>query len=155
MPLGDGTLKTTIDELALVELAIVDAVAARGATLNAYRWWRPDMSLPALWNWISPDTDTARPDNCNVEDTLRIAVTIGVDPQAVAGEGDLLELEEYGDLALPIIDGAVYGSRPLGQRMARRRGFRTVSDVLGDTVFLALEFPLEVELRRSTRPQTP
>lgn len=120
-------------------------------TLEVHRWWRPDMSLPALWHWMTPG-DVEGPagagdaGGCLVYSWARITVTIGVDPTAVAGEGDLLQLETYHDLALPIYAGAIYGRNPLGQRMARMRGVQTVADELGGIAILSLELPLEVRL---------
>jgi len=139
--MADGKLKTTIDRLVELESTI-------HPTLHVYRWWRPDMALPAIWNWLTPG-DVERPDNCRVRDLLRITVTIGVDPTAIAGEGDMLELEVYADLALPVFDAAIYGPDPLGQRQSRRRGFQTVTDRLGDAPILCLELPLEVNLDRT------
>lgn len=136
------SLKSTIDALAELERTI-------HPTLHVYRWWRPDMRLPAVWNWLTPG-DVERPDNCRVRDVVRVTVSLGVHPHAIAGEGDMLELEAYADLAVPILDAELYGAaRPLGQRIARRRGFQTVADKLGDAPILALEIPLEVQIDRT------
>jgi hypothetical protein len=143
-PPGRGSLKFALDVLGELETTI-------HPSLHVYRWWRPDMALPALWNWLTPG-DIERPDSCRVRDLLRVTVTIGVDPTAIAGEGDMLELEAYAELALEVLDPVVYGRAPFGQREARRRGFQTVADRLGDTPILALEIPLEVYLDRSIVP---
>lgn len=148
-----GSLKTVMDELVTVEAAI-------HPTLNVYRWWRADMELPALWNWLTPG-DVEGPAGageaglCRVRGWARITVSIGVDPTAVPGLGDMLELEEYADLALPALYRAVYERNPLGQREARARGFQTVADELGGASILVLEVPLEVALDVNAVPATP
>lgn len=116
-------------------------------SLNVYRWWRPDMALPALYNWLTPGA--VRSDGvptCKTVDTLRVTVIIAVDPTAVQGEGDMLDLSAYFDLIVPTLDGELYSRYPLGQRLARRLGAQTVADELGDAAVLTLELPIEVEL---------
>jgi hypothetical protein len=66
---------------------------------------------------------------------------------------DALELEAYADLAIDVYNAALYAPRPFGQTNARRNGFQTVSDTLGDSNVLALELPLEVWLDRSVTPR--
>lgn len=145
-PAGRGSLKATMD-------ALVGVAVAYHSTLTVYRWWRPDMQLPAVWHWLTPgDVEAAGVPTCKVIDTLRVTQTIAVDPTAIAGEGDMLELEAYADLALPLLDAAIYAPEPLGQRNARRRGFQTVADELGGASILCLELPLEVELHRPVNP---
>jgi hypothetical protein len=135
-----GSLRATIDRLEELERSI-------HPTLNTYRWWRPDMALPAVWNWLTPsDLRTDGVPVCRTVDTLRVNVIVGVDPTAVPGEGDLLELEEYVDLAVPILGRELYSRFPFGQRMGRRRGAQTVADVLGGAPILTVEMPIEVEL---------
>lgn len=142
MSLNDGSLKSTMDALEQLATTIHES-------LNVYRWWRPDMALPALWHWMTPgDVEAVGAPACRVDDLLRITVTIGVDPQAVAGAGEMLELEEYVDLARDVYNAALYARNPLGQREAKRRGMQTVSDRLGDASILCLELPLEVKLHR-------
>jgi hypothetical protein len=143
-PEGRGSIKFALDVLGEIEATI-------HPSLHVYRWWRPDMALPALWNWLTPG-DVERPDDCRVRDLMRVTVSIGVDPTAVPGEGDMLELEAYAELALAAIDPVIYSRNPLGQREARRRGFQTVADRLGDASILALEIPLEVYLDRPITP---
>lgn len=148
-PAAVGSLAATIDRLVELEATV-------HPTLNVYRWWRPDMALPAVWNWLTPgDVRTDGVPVCRTVDTLRITASIGVDPTAVAGEGDLLELEAYVDLALVVLDRELYSRRPLGQRLARRRGFQTVADRLGDASILTLELPMEIELHHDLTPATP
>lgn len=116
-------------------------------TLNVYKWWRPDMQLPALYNWLTPGE--VRSDGvpvCKTVDTLRITIIVAVDPTAVPGEGDMLELAAYFDVVVKAIDVELYSRHPLGQRLARRRGAQTVADELGGAPILTLEFPVEVEL---------
>jgi len=110
------------------------------------------MQLPAVWLWMTPgDVRTDGVPVCRTVDVLRITVSVGVDPTAVPGEGDLLEIEEYVDLILPVLDAELYGRHPLGQRHAQRRGFQTVADRLGDASILALELPIEVELHHDVQ----
>jgi hypothetical protein len=116
-------------------------------SLHVYKWWRPDMQLPALFNWLTPgDVRGEGVPACKTVDTLRITVIIAVDPTAVMGEGDMLELAAYFDFTVGVLDRELYSRHPLGQRMARRRGAQTVADELGDVAVLTLEFPIEVEL---------
>jgi hypothetical protein len=145
-PAGVGSLKATIDALSAL-------LAGVHPSLNVYRWWRPDMALPAVWLWMTPgDVRTDGVPVCRTVDVLRITVSVGVDPTAVAGEGDMLEIEAYVDLVLQVLDPELYGRHPLGQRLARRRGFQTVADRLGDASILALELPIEVELHHDVQP---
>lgn len=138
-------MKNAIDALTAVEATI-------HPSLNVYRWWRADMQLPAVWNWLTPgDTETPPVGGgdmagCRVRDLLRVTVSIGVDPTAVAGEGDMLEIEEYADLAIPLLNAAVYSRNPLDQREARRRGGQVIADQLGDASILTIELPIEVYL---------
>lgn len=141
-------IRPIVSELSDVELTI------HPETLNVYRWWRPDMTLPAVYNWLTPAT-TEPPDRpaCRVVDLARITVCIAVDPTAVAGEGDMLEVEEYLLLATAAIDPLVYADEPFGQRIrARRQGFQTVNDELGGVPILVLELPLEVYVESDLDP---
>lgn len=129
--------------------AIEAAMTRVHPTLHVYRYWRPDMTLPALWKWLTPsDAELVGAPVCKTIDTLNITLTIGVQPQAVAGEGDALELEVYGDLLIDAINAELASRYPFGQREAKRRGVQTVSDRLGDASILCLELPLEVKLHR-------
>lgn len=142
MSLNDGSFKSVMDELEQLAATV-------HPSLHVYRWWRPDMALPAIWHWMTPGEVTAQgAPACRVDDLLRITVSIGVDPTAVAGAGDMLEVEEYADLARDAYNAALYARNPLDQRNARRRGMQTVADTLGDASILILELPLEVELHR-------
>jgi hypothetical protein len=167
-----GSLRTVIDELVAVEQAIAaqarEVYAANndvpvdtiGEVLNVYRWWRPDMLLPAVWLWMTPG-DVEGPAGageaglCRVRGWARVTMSIGVDPTATPGAGEMLELEEYADLALPLVYAAVYSRNPLGQREARARGFQTVADELGGASILTLELPVEVALDVNAVPSTP
>lgn len=141
-----GPFQTLMDELEALE-------ATFHPSLNVYRWWRPDMALPAVWNWLTPGpVEAVGVPACKVRDLMRITVSIGVDPTAVAGEGDMLEIEAYADLAIPLLNTAVYERNPLGQREARRAGGQTVADTLGGVPILALELPIEVYLDRVVQP---
>lgn len=144
--LGDvGSLQSALERLWALEATI-------HPTLNVYRWWRADMALPALWNWLTPgDVRTDGVPVCRTVDTLRLTITLAVDPTAVAGEGDMEELAVYFDLARPILDAELYSRYPLGQRLARRRGAQTVADRLGDASILCLELPIEVELHNAVQ----
>jgi hypothetical protein len=148
-PEGRGSLKFAIDRLEELETQI-------HPTLAVYRWWRSDMKLPAVWNWLTPgdveSAGTQGANGCRISDLLRITVSIGIDPSAIAGMGDMLELEEYFELALDVLDAELYGRNPLGQRRASRRGAQTVADRLGDASILVLECPLEVYLDRTVIP---
>lgn len=129
--------------------AVMDRLEELGGTvhptLNVYRWWRPDMALPALFHWMTPG-DVERPDVpvCRLRVLERITVSIAINPSAVAGEGDMLDLEVYHDLAMPIYGAELYGRNPLGQREARMRGPLTIADDLAGASILTLEIPLEV-----------
>lgn len=143
--MASGPISAAIDELVAIESTI------HPASLHGYRWWRPDMTLPAIYNWLTPaDTEADDVPVCRVVDWLRVTCSIAVHPQAIAGEGDLLEIEEYLDLALDVLDPVIYGDAPLGQRLARRRGFRTVlGPELGGIEPLTLELPLEIRIDRN------
>lgn len=143
-PVGRGSLKFAIDQLCELEATI-------HPTLNVYRWWQPDMALPALWNWMTPgDVEGPRGvsggEPCDVRGWSRIVVTIAVDPTAVMGGGDMLEVEAYFDFALPKLAAVTYGRNPFGQRLARMAGWQTVADRLGEVSTLNLEIPLEIAL---------
>src|ERR1700755_3596626 len=102
-PEGRGSLTFVMDRLE--ELA-----GAIHPSLTVYRWWRPDVPLPAVYHWLTPgDVETPELPLCRMRIRERITVTIAVDPMAVAGEGDMLELEAYHDLALPIYAAELYG----------------------------------------------
>lgn len=152
IPAGRGSLKHVMDELELLAQAI-------HPSLNVYRYWRPDMALPAVWHWLTPgDVEPPAVSGegiCRLRVLERITVSIAVDPTAVAGMGDALELEVYHDLALPLYAQAIYARNPLGQREARIRGAQTVSDRLGDASVLTLELPLEVYLDVIPQEATP
>lgn len=139
-----GSLKGVMDEL-------VTLAGTIHPTLNVYRWWRPDMELPAVWHWLTP-ASTERRTDCDVRDVARVTVSIGVDPLVTVAE-DMLEVEEYLDLARDVYDPVLYASRPFGQSNARRNGFQTVADELGKASILVLEIPVEVWLDRSVTPQ--
>lgn len=146
-----GSLQDTLDRLWALEATILPAPAA--GALNVYKWWRPDMLLPALWNWMTPgDVRTDGVPACRTVDVLRLTISIGVDPTAVVGEGEMLELAAYYDLARPILDSELYSRYPLGQRLARRRGAQTAVDALGGTPIITLEIPIEVELHNAVTP---
>jgi hypothetical protein len=134
------SLKAVVDELVAVESTI-------HPTLHVYRWWRPDMALPAVWNWMTPG-EVRRRTNCPPDDVIRLTMSLGVDPTAIAGEGDMLELEAYFDLAVPVLNQALYERRPFNgvAKNAARLGSQTVTDRLGDAVVLCLEVPLEITL---------
>lgn len=141
-----GPFESLMDELVALE-------GTFHPTLNVYRWWRPDMALPAVWNWLTPgDVEPVGVPACKVRDLMRITVSIGVDPTAVMGEGDMLELEAYADLATPLLNAAIYERNPLGVREAHRRGGQTVADELAGVPILALELPIEVYLDRVVQP---
>lgn len=141
-----GSLQDTMTRLWALEQTV-------HPTLNVYRWWRPDMQLPALYNWLTPgDVRADGVPVCKTVDTLRLTVIIAVDPTAVPGEGDLLELSAYYDLIRPLLDAELYSRHPLGQRLARRRGAQTVADDLGGAAILTLELPIEVELHNPVQP---
>lgn len=129
---------------------LVDLAATIHPTLNVYRWWRPDMRLPAVWHWLTP-ASTERRTDCDVRDVMRVTVSVGIDPRVTVAE-DMLELEAYADLAVDVYNAALYQPRPFGQTNALRQGFQTVSDELGGAPVLALELPLEVWLDRSVPP---
>jgi hypothetical protein len=146
------SLKATMDRLVELESTV-------HPTLNVYRWWRSDMELPAVWNWLTPGDHERPPVSppgavCRHRHLICPTVTIGVYPTAVTGEGDMLEVEEYLDAALPIIAGEVYGRAPFGNHEARMRGSQTVTDTLGDAPILTVELPLEVyvDLEVTTTP---
>ena len=145
-----GSMADAMERLWIVETAIGEAAAQMGGRLHVYKWWRPDMQLPALWNWMTPgDVDATGVPACKTIDTLRITISIGIDPTAVPGEGDMLELSVYYDLARPILDAELYSRRPLGQRNARRKGAQTVADAIGTAQVLALELPIEIDLHNA------
>lgn len=146
-----GSLASTMARLWTLETAIQAAAQELGGTLHIYRWWRPDMELPALWNWLTPGDVKAEGlvPSCRTVDVLRITVSIGVNPTAVPGEGDMADLAVYFDLARPILDAELYSRHPLGQRLARRRGAQTVVDQVGAAQIIALELPIEVDLHNS------
>lgn len=122
-------------------------------TLHVYRWWRADMQLPAVWNWLTPsDVDAIGVPACRVDDLLKITVSVGVDPTAVAVAGDMLEIEAYADLAIPLLNAEIYGRNPLGVQLAKRTGLQTVADELGGASILCLELPLEITLPRPVTP---
>lgn len=124
-------------------------------SLNVYRWWRPDITLPALYNWLTPGTTETPPTSaCRVRDVARIAVSIAIDPTIVAGEGDMLELEAYLDAAVAVLDPVLFGRNPLGVREAYRRGFQMVdgTELFGGVPVLILEIPLEVYLEHNIDP---
>lgn len=143
-----GSLQAAMERLWALEATILPAPAP--GALNVYKWWRADMLLPALWNWMTPgDVEAVGAPACKTVDTLRLTISIAVDPTAVVGEGDMLELGAYYDLARPILDAELYSRHPLGQRMARRRGAQTVADALGGAPIITLELPIEVELHNA------
>jgi len=140
-----GSMRAAMARLWALEATILQPPAA--GALNVYSWWQPDMLLPALYNWMTPGEVTA--DGvplCKSVDTLRITIVIAVEPTAVAGAGDMLEISEYFDLAQPILDAELYSRHPLGQRNARRLGAQTAADELGGAAILTLELPIEIEL---------
>lgn len=142
MSLNDGSVKSVMDELVAL------AATIHPASLDVYRWWRPDMKLPAVWHWMTPgDVEAVGVPACRVDDLVRVTVTIGVNPRTHVA-GDMLEIEAYADLARDVYNAALYARNPLGQRMAKRRGMQTVADKLGDASILCLELPLEVTLQR-------
>lgn len=145
-----GSMAAAMARLWELETAIQTAVEQLGGTLHVYRWWRPDMQLPALWNWMTPGEVKAEgAPACKTVDTLRITISIAVDPTAVPGEGDMADLTVFYDLARPILDAELYSRHPLGQRMARRRGAQTVVDAIGAAQVIALEVPIEIDLHNT------
>lgn len=143
---GRGSLTTVIDEL----YAIAEQLQAAVPELHIYRWWRPDMALPAVYHWITPSS-REDPDQCVERDVLRITTSIAVDPYSTVAE-DMQAIERYVDVALDLYTAAFKQPRPLQQTRADRTGMQTVADTLGDASILVLELPLVVWLDRSTTP---
>lgn len=141
---SDGLLETVMERLVTVEAAIHES-------LHVYPWWRPDVTLPAVYNWLTP-AGTERVDSCTIRDVLRLTVTVAVEPTAVMGGGDMLSLAAYIDLTRGALNGLLNQREPLGQSEVRRQGFRTVSDDWGGGVVLLGEFPIEVDLDLSVPP---
>lgn len=137
---------------ALEELANGIEWPAENLEPNVYRWWEPNMRLPALWHWLTPSS-TSSPDTCTVQDAVRVTVSIGVRPSANTGE-DAERLEEYADAYVPAIDSALAAARTFGGpqlRRASRTGLGPmVSEKLGDATILAIEIPLELVLEHRT-----
>jgi hypothetical protein len=141
---GRGSLRTVLDEL----VVLGQQVQAVHPELHVFRWWRPDAALPCLFHWLTPSSRETPPDICTSRDTLRITVSIAVDPFSTVAE-DALQLENYADTALDVYDVALAQRRPLGgQSAARRTGMQTVSDRWGEAPVLVLELPVEVTLDR-------
>lgn len=126
---------------------------AADLTPNVYRWWEPNMRMPAVWCWLRP-SGTDRPDTCTVRDSLQIVVSIGVLPGADTGE-DAQSLEAYADAYVPALDAALNTSGFGGLHLARRTGLGPMaSEKLGDTTVLAMEIPLELVTTHTLSPAT-
>lgn len=133
--------------------ALANAVQTPPAILelNVYRWWEPNMRMPAVWHWLTP-SGTRYPDTCKVADDVRLTVSIGVRPTASTGE-DAQRLEQYADAYVPALDTALNDPRTFGGpqlKRARRVGLGPmVSEKLGDSTVLAIEIPLELTLEHT------
>jgi hypothetical protein len=141
-----GSLRELMDGL---EAAYLDVQAA-APELHVYRWWRPDVALPALYTWIAPGS-TERPDTCTVRDLLRVTPSIAVDPTDTIAN-DAYTLEALIDAARDALDPHVYAARPFGQQRAKRLGISVASDRFGDAPVLVAELPIEVTLDRRVNP---
>lgn len=130
--------------------ALVELEATIHPTLHVSRHWRPDLELPALYNHLTrmrPEPTGVGP-GCVIHEWWRVNVVIAVDPTATAGEGDWLEVEAYADLALPLLEGAVYASNPLGLREARLEETDTALDTLGSAEVLNLQIAIGLRVDR-------
>lgn len=138
------TLEQTMTALVTLE------EQALAGQLNVYRWWQPNIVLPAVWHWLSPG-DTRTPDTCSVQDLVRIDVTIGVDPRVHAGH-DMVALERAMETVRVALDAELYSRRPLGLQHARRLGMRTqIEDIAGLGV-LSIVLPIEARLEHTHQP---
>lgn len=141
---GRGSLRTVLDELVL----LAQQVQVAHPELHVYRWWRSDAALPCVFHWLTPSSRDTPPDQCTNRDTIRITVSIAVDPHSSVAE-DAMQLEDFADTALDLYDAALNARRPLGgQSAAKRTGAQMTSDDWGGAPVLLLELPLEITLDR-------
>lgn len=141
------SLAAVMDALVALEETAVGS-AAPTPILNVYRWWQPNMSLPAVWHWLSPGR-TEHESLCTIEDLLNIDVVVGVDPRRHAGK-DMVALEEALEAIREPLDSSLYSRSPLGGvtggQRAKRNGMRTQIETVSQLGVLCLVLPIEVRI---------
>lgn len=139
-------LTAVIDGLVAVEATI----APTGWGLAVYRWWEPHMQQPCVWNELSSSGRAERPDQCTVEDFLRVDVVI-VPPPAPDHGRDMLLVEDVADAACTALDSALQAARPFSGALAagRRLGLSTTVERHPEREQLLVPQPLELKLTRT------
>ena len=118
--------------------------------LHVYRWWEPDMALPALHWWLVPG-ETEYLDACTVHDHFHPTATIAVKPGRSAG-ADMKAAETFSDSLRAAFDPVLIAPRPWGIHSAARTGINVTTDKLGAGQVLGIEHSFECVLERSVSP---
>ena len=135
-----------------IKAAAADDEDGPGIDLRVYPW-RPSgyPELPAIWNWID-DGSYELDDTARATDTLVVTVTIGVRPADLDEIMDRLVV--LTDVALGVLDPALWTNQPLGGTAKRAKRLRMATRIDQFLVndreapVMCMDLPIEVHLSR-------